>query len=364
MREEDLLQDRVRLAHPSKSLLWWQACISLVVIVVGAGIMALPQQPKLGGSVLSITIMFCCAAANAESGIAMWEAIMAYNTQHSNQQVITYEDLARAGFGDSGESYLTCIVVPYFIGVTAGFTVLIATGLESLFGSWLSKKAWVLLISPVLGSIALFPNITSIARFAPIAIAAVFAMCVIIMTKSVIDAQYWQAWPEQERQLVHEMWPTSTSSLGVVVAVSFGACGMTANVPSVLCEMEHPDHFPRVMRSAMTLVVLVYMAVMTCGYYGYGQFIQNDVIESMERAPANFEQAFQGSYANWTGPSSKLCGRIVSALLIVKCTVCLPLNQMVIFYSLQTFRATAARLHVGTWANVTAARCRGDCRAH
>ena len=42
---------------------------------------------------------------------------------------------------------------------------------------------------------------------------------------------------------------------------------------------------------AMTIVLVIYASVMLCGYYGYGEFMQSDIVKSMTSFPASEEQA-------------------------------------------------------------------------
>ena len=40
----------------------------------------------------------------------------------------------------------------------------------------------------------------------------------------------------------------------------------------------------------MAIAFFVYLAVMCCGYYGYGEFMQPDIVKSFSSFPATEEQ--------------------------------------------------------------------------
>merc|ERR1712048_687929 len=119
----------------------------------------------------------------------------------------------------------------------------------------------------------------------------------------------------------------------------------------VLCEMKKPEEFPFAFKTAMSVVMIIYMLVMACGYYGYGEFIQDDIIKSLTSLPANANEAFNVPADEWTGPKSHALEYIVSGLLLVKLLIVLPLNLIVVFYSFQTCELTKDYVPLGSCAN-------------
>merc|ERR1719379_570712 len=49
--------------------------------------------------------------------------------------------------------------------------------------------------------------------------------------------------------------------------------------------MAHPEQFLPAFKVALAVVFAVYIAVMFCGYYGYGDQVSNNVVHSMMRPP-------------------------------------------------------------------------------
>jgi len=340
---------------------WWQAMFSLVLVVIGAGVMALPNLPRKGGLWLSIILMVLCGCTITESGIAMWKGIMAANQKSSGEKgllVQSYEDFGRAAFGTAGEGIVVVILALYFTGICASFATLIADScahLDVIFhGSsapWLSSQGWLVAMFPLFAGMALLPNVTAVAKMVPLAIVSILGLCAIIVVKSAMDSQQWQQWPDLVPGSLHRAWPESASGVGIVVASLFGAFGVNGNVPSVLCEMKDPMQFPLAFKSAMGIIGVIYMCVMLTGYYGYGEFLQGDLIASLTSFPGSAHEALHVPYTEWTGPKAPVLDAVMSSLLFVKLVIGFPLNMMVIFYSFQTFHGTRDKVPPGSMAN-------------
>jgi len=146
------------------------------------------------------------------------------------------------------------MIVLYYIGVCASFGDLIASALEKLSGGWLSAHGWLLVLFPFFCCLALLPNLTAVAKLVPLAVAAVVALCSIIVCKSALDSQRWQEWTSESQGLLHRAWPQKPLDVGVVIATLFGAFAVNGNVPSLLCEMKEPLHFPFAFRTAIVTV--------------------------------------------------------------------------------------------------------------
>merc|ERR550539_196442 len=114
--------------------------------------------------------------------------------------------------------------------------------------------------------------------------------------------------------------------------------------------MKEPAHFPFAFKLAMAAIGTIYMFVMCGGYYGYGEFLQSDLIASLTAFPANAQEAFS-SPTEWTGPVAPMLNVVISCLLFVKLLIGLPLIMMVIFHSFQTFQYTRDVLPVGSLPN-------------
>jgi len=335
----------------SRGITWWEATGSLVIVVIGAGVMALPLQPHSGGVVPSFLAMALCGYAITESGMALWKGFMT-NNLNSEKKIISYEDFGRKALGDTGELLVGFMLIFYFLGVASGFLVLIAESLAHLTGV-LEPTQWVFIISPGIAVLALLPNVTAIARLVPLAVVSVFGLCFLIIGKSLLDSQRWHEWTDIDLvgHPLHKQMPDTFMDLGTVVASLFGAFGANGNVPTILCEMQDQAQFPFAYRTAMVIVASIYALVMGCGYYAYGEFMQRDIVDSLESFPANANEAFNVPFDEWTGAKAEVLPYIASSFLLVKLVIALPLNLMVIFNTFQTVKYTENILPVGSWNN-------------
>ena len=57
--------------------------------------------------------------------------------------------------------------------------------------------------------------------------------------------------------------------------------------------MQRPAEFLPAFRAAMCVVCLAYLAVMFFGYWGYGNFVQANVVQSMMFSPGSPREAFE-----------------------------------------------------------------------
>ena len=111
----------------------------------------------------------------------------------------------------------------------------------------------------------------------------------------------------------------SLMSLGVVLATCIGAVAFQPVVPGVLQDMGQPGKFPRAMLAAVVTCGCLYLAVMLCGYHGYGAFILQDIVQSMTHSPKDVQEAFddEAEAWNWTGAKSLWVPALVSSLVLV-----------------------------------------------
>merc|ERR1719158_1458178 len=193
-----------------------------------------------------------------------------------------------------------------------------------------------------------------LAKLAPVGVAAGFAICISIIVKSAADIDHWSDWPAAQKSDLHKLWPESPLGMGVVIATLLGAFGCVANIPSILGEMRHPEHFPFALRTAIVIIFALYATVMGVGYWAYGDFIRPDIVASMSKSPASFNEAFDGRFEDWTGPKSPITNIVVNLLVIVKLLISMPVVLMAVFGSMQSFTYTKKHVPLGSLANKVA----------
>merc|ERR1712199_95139 len=96
-------------------------------------------------------------------------------------------------------------------------------------------------------------------------------------------------------------------------------------VPCIRGNMQRPEKFLPVFRTSMGFVCLAYLAVMLAGYWGYGNFVQDNVVQSMMFSPAGPHEAFEQS-SSATPSASRQRPHPVGALMAVLVTVYLLLG--------------------------------------
>merc|ERR1719254_132912 len=101
----------------------------------------------------------------------MWKGITAGNkgSPEGGKAIVSYEDFARAGWGMKGEALVTFMQILYFVGVCAGFEVLISQEVSHLLGDTVSVQMVLLCLSPFFAFLSLLPNVTAIAKLTPLA---------------------------------------------------------------------------------------------------------------------------------------------------------------------------------------------------
>lgn len=326
---------------PPKGLEWWQASLSMVLVVIGGGLLALPDLEKEIGWIAACTLVCAIAVMTLEAGMSLWRAFTLENTRRdAEKQLVSYDDLARAAFGKPGEVALTVPIVCLCVGLASVFSVLLARSIADITEHRIGETTALLAISPVLACLALVPDVSTIAKASPLGVFAICTVCVIIVVKSLIDATSRQGWSEKDQKGLHVAWKLSLERLSPSLATLLGAFGVVPNLPSIMCEMKEPADFPKAFRLALLMIVVIYIAVMNSAYYAYGTFMQKDITQSLVKQPSGPEEAFTIAYSKWTGKTTPYLNEVVNGLLTVKLVIVIPLMLVVVFQSLQTYKCT------------------------
>ena len=186
--------------------------VNLVTVVIGAGIMALPQLPLRGGWLMSSLILLLVVVCSMESGLYMWKAFMASQASQGRIPMSTYEDLGREAWGPVGQ-ILTAVVTNIFLfGVYSAYAVLIGMQLENISHQALDKRFWIPILYPVFVCLALTRDLSSLSRLVPLGFLAACGLAAVIIGKSILDAHHWQAWDQEQRRDLHSAWPEALLS--------------------------------------------------------------------------------------------------------------------------------------------------------
>eukprot|EP00438_Fugacium_kawagutii_P019824 Skav227919 [mRNA] locus=scaffold146:165728:170016:+ [translate_table: standard] len=149
-----------------------EAFINLVTVIIGAGILALPQLPTRSGWILSPLLLVISGLAVQEACKQLWKAMMAANSGKSETaKVTTYEALGEAAFGCCGRVVTVIVVNIFLLGICAAYVALIGMQLYNLSGIF-DQRMWILIASPVFVFLALLPNLSVLSKFVPLGMVA------------------------------------------------------------------------------------------------------------------------------------------------------------------------------------------------
>jgi len=253
--------------------------------------------------------------------------------------------------GNGGALLIRISVLAWFIGVCSGFLILMAQQVELISGMGWNYRIWVLILAPVLWFGCMLRDLTALSKLMPLGVLGAVGSCALIMIKAFRDLDVWEDWPEKEKSELHSEWPEhGYMALGSVLATFFGAFGVMGNIPAIASEMRHPWKFPRALRLSLTLVFALYLGVTLIGYWGYGNTIQSNILNSMSRSPGNFTQASM-PYDKWTGPRSSMIPTVTAWCVLTNLMLSYPLCMMSVFVSIQSLESVQQQLMPGTCAN-------------
>lgn len=337
----------------TRGLEWWQASLCLISLAVGMGVMAIPQLPRHIGFSNSFAFLVFGGAVITESAMAMWKGIMAANEKAKRTGgkllIKSYEDFGKAAFGKSGESAVVVLQCVYFTWMGASLVACIGDQCANLDkfahhpkDPWMESRGWMVALYPVVASLALLPNVAAVFPLVPVALVGIGVVCCLVIVKAGMDSQLWQEWPDLKPRSVHPM-TSGDGNLGFVVLTFLSAYSINANVPSVLSEMKDPHEFPFALKSAVFTVVILYTVIMAVGYYAYGDFMQDDLVQSLTVFPASLHEAFSFPPSGWTGLRAKCLAPVMAFFFLLKLIITLPLTLMAFFQSVQTCTLTRRR---------------------
>jgi len=135
-------------------------------------------------------------------------------------------------------------------------------------------------VTPLLLHLGMLKDLQAMAKIMPLGVFASLSSCLLICVKAWLDADIIQDNAPASTEL-HSMWPDEFSSLGTIMAVLFSAYSVMGTVPSIRGQMQDRKEFLNAFRLAISVVFVVYLMVMSIGYYGYGNYVEDNVVASM-----------------------------------------------------------------------------------
>ena len=134
-----------------------------------------------------------------------------------------------------------------------------------------------------------------------------------------------------------EHWDGTVACCQVFVVCGFNILEMSAHVVrtgqyrtllslSCILSSQHPLNILNTRHHQTSCVLLQFtfgrwQLRATGGYYGYGSFISEDIVESMSRSPSSWEEAMSQPIADWTGVQRLWIRVFMSILILVNITL-------------------------------------------
>jgi amino acid permease len=342
-----------------------EVILSLVTAIIGCGIVALPGLMKKAGWYLGPAIAVFTGFCFMEVGCFMHEAITRRDENPEVEEKIgSFDDFGHAAYGEVGVTMVKSVVTFMFFGYMIVYQVLIGNNISVLLPMDTCDKPQVgvlmFCISPILCGLGMLKDMAAIAKFMPIGAACAIGGCILICYGGLADAQTrtdsWmngEEWTDNER--LFNFWPESFSALGTVIAVVFASYAVMGTVPTIRSEMRDQREFPSAFRIAICIVLGLYVAAMVCGYAAYGNFVKDNVVNSMAQYPKDLveaREAIKEGTSVFTGPTSPYVGRIMALMVIINLILSFPVYFQCVIRSVERMSPEAGWATFGNSANV------------
>jgi len=171
----------------------------------------------------------------------------------------------------------------FMLCMCGAFMILIGMSMEYVTNMLLPYRAWVLLSTLLFVPLCLLKDMELISRMSAVGVIASVIYVLSIMAAGIAakfseGAGEFRPWPVQgESDSVFVIIKKFSTTLSVFL-LSFA---YQLVVPTVRAEMEVPSDMPRAINRAVLVVAFVYFSVGLVGYYGWGDNVKGNVLESM-----------------------------------------------------------------------------------
>lgn len=258
------------------------AIMSLVTTMVGAGVLGFPKTFSNAGWYASPVLLLLCAWVAMEIGhilsdcLAMVEERLAEGARFSFTKPEKYEDICEAAFGSTGKFTATIMVNAFLLFMSGAFMILIGQSLEFVIQKafFSPYRACVLAVSILFLPLTLLDDMSQIAKLSGIGVLASFVYVLAIgfagfeagMSDTIKD---------------YNLYPAKLTDLGGVISVMFLGLTYQQVLPTVRSEMEAPRESSKAVTIAVAGVTLVYGTAGGLGFFGWGNQVKGNVLQSM-----------------------------------------------------------------------------------
>lgn len=214
-----------------------------------------------------------------------------------------------------------------------------------------SYRTCVLLVGPILWFLSMRRDTVAIAKLMPLATAGGIVSCVLIVVLGVTDAQIWKGWDEPVHIILPPLHMSFMAPFSALATLN-GAFSCIPNVPTITADMADVREFNGSLVGTMVITAVLYLGVVVVGHYGYGDFVQPSIVDSMMYHPKNYAESRLPA-EEWTGWRSVAIPRGMCVAVAINILLSYPLNMMCVFASIESTRYGQSYCKVGTPANYT-----------
>jgi len=268
--------------------------MNLVTVMVGCGVLGFPKVFGVAGWYVGPVILLASAFSGLEMGIATVEALVMCEERveagerYSFQRPEKYEDLFEVAYGRLGKDLASVTLNAFMLLVCGAFMILIGSSLQFLSDSLLPYRAWVLVMSVFFAGLCLLKDMQLISRLSMVGVLASLTYVVSIAQAGMEAGLSNRSKPG----FAVRYFPDSSVDVGTVLSVMFMGFGYQLVTPTVRAEMAAPAEMPQAIQGSVSVVTFVYGAVGMVGYWGWGNDVSGNVLDSM--VDADGERMFAG----------------------------------------------------------------------
>jgi len=263
---------------------FWQCVFNIVNLVIGLGLLALPfafaKIGWLGGfiSLFAVTLMAWRTAIligrNMSSG-------------GNNKPLYSYHDMASKAFGPTGANLVVSMLCFEVFAALVFYLNVGGSSLKSLMPD-VPDNVFIALIAAA----SLIPTIFLKTPRLLSYLSALGTLAAIFVVLSVISLAFLRGDMTQEiagsletiadvEEPHHTLLDASGLAFGsVLIVFSFSGHEM---IPTVYTSLNKKEDFERVIHAAYAMIFCIYAAVGSAGYYMFGDFVEDQVLLSLQQ---------------------------------------------------------------------------------
>jgi hypothetical protein len=191
----------------------------------------------------------------------------------------SYEALAGEALGRIGKTSLTITKNGYLLGLLVVYSLLMTDGIQKWHLAATANREvvrWCVTL-PMLIGLAMVRDLRQIKNFAGIGFCACFLQCALLGVGATLDLfQPGFVWPK------HDLARGGVLNVGTAMATCLFSCeSVVTVVPSVRSQMKDHEQLPLALRTALAIVISVYLVVMSLCYLAFGQGLNGNALDNI-----------------------------------------------------------------------------------